>query len=123
MTMKCEHCNNEVQPRLVRNIISNGDSQVWLQCPRCDENIKGSANWIKHSAIIGGVDSLPIVNNYTFAGETCEVRGCYKPAEYHHWLPKYIASKSGFNSEEWPMGYLCKEHHVLWHKLIRGDDL
>jgi hypothetical protein len=101
---------------LVRNIISNGESQVYWQCLECLKSIDSPTKWISHSKLREhDIDphTLPVIENYS-GYEVCAV--CGEPGtELHHWAPRHLFSDE---ADQWPTSYLCRKHHNTWHDLV-----
>lgn len=114
----CTRCNRQVRARLVRNIATNGVSQVYWQCPLCNRSIDNPTKYIKHEPIKEygiDLDELPVIENYS-GSFLCAV--CQSPyAEYHHWLPRHLSEEADL----WPGAYLCQRHHAFWHQLLTPD--
>lgn len=113
----CEKCEKEMRCRLVRNIASNGVSQVYWICMMGAHGIsKRGAKFISHEKIrSAGFDpnDLPVIENYG-GYNICAV--CGDPlTEYNHWAPRFIF---GADAERWPGDYLCKAHHDEWHARV-----
>lgn len=51
--------------------------------------------------------------------EMCSVDECDKPGvDRHHFAPK---APFGYReAQRWPQAWLCKEHHVQWHRTMSG---
>lgn len=111
--MKCIHCNGENVKRM-RNIISNGDSQVFDWCIDCDKNARGAAIYLKHGDI-GDPEQYPIKENYYASAPRC-VRCGSRGAEYHHWAPKAVFGNA---ADLWPGDYLCQRCHDNWHDSVK----
>lgn len=53
---------------------------------------------------------------YNPRGFPCVVDGCDKTeSEWHHFAPYHLF---GVDADKWPAGYLCKQHHQQWHRLV-----
>lgn len=113
----CKKCDRTTRVKLVRTITTSGISQVYWQCPACNDNASGGAVYIKHEILRKykvEIDDLPVVNDYRSLENACVVCGALG-AERHHWAPRYLF---GDKAEEYPTAYLCNYHHMLWHKLV-----
>lgn len=114
----CPHCSGSLfkpsKPAIVRTVIGNGDSQVWVTCEACGKNINGPGIFIPH-ALISDLENIPIAKNYSTDSPACEVSGCERPGELHHWACQSIFGQRAW---DWPMSYLCRVHHVEWHQLV-----
>ena len=42
----------------------------------------------------------------------------YVQIEAHHIMPRHIAAAHGVRADHWPIVFLCREHHMQWHRLV-----
>lgn len=122
---RCERCNHIKPVVLRRNVASNGVNQFFWWCSNCEKPaIKGSKlighevinHWINGGLLRATVDDIPVVNDYS-TKQFCEVCGV-QGAEVHHFAPQALADLFGDNWYLWPVAYLCKPHHDLWHSVV-----
>ena len=106
----------------------NGNLNTHLNCATCGENGEAA----NRSAIphrLFPPDRLPVYRDNSCTrcrgagcsecADLCTVRGCKTfGVEFHHWLPRHIAKRHGLDAGDWPVGTLCREHHMLWHNLV-----
>ncbi|MDA0312358.1 MAG: hypothetical protein O2992_09615 [Gemmatimonadetes bacterium] len=59
------------------------------------------------------IDSLELVKDNRTGDHPCERCGCAE-TESHHWAPRYLFD----DAEDWPMGYLCRDCHRVWHDIV-----
>lgn len=110
--MTCVHCGGSNVQRM-RNIITNGDSQVFDWCLDCDKNANGNAAYLKRSET-GDPEQYPVKENYLKDAPRC-VKCGERGAEYHHWYPQHIDARI---AQQWPGDYLCRKCHSLWHETM-----
>ena len=113
----CERCNGEQLARLVRIISASGVSMVSWNCIAGSHAIDRPMKYISHETIRAttsiDIDRLPVMENYS-GREICAV--CGNPyTELHHFAPRHLF---GNDADNWPMAYLCKKHHDLWHAIV-----
>lgn len=110
--MKCIVCGSNNIER-VRNIASNGASQVFELCLVCGKNARGKAIYLKREET-GKPEQYRVINDYRENAPACERCGSKIGSEYHHWAPQHIFA----DANNWPGSYLCVPCHMLWHKTM-----
>jgi len=125
---RCKKCNQLCQGEVVQQLCNRNVSHWYIVCEKCfggrTHNIP--ANTIKYLDI----DDHKVQDHRCqhCAGQgcpncevnPCQVKECTTPhhlVEQHHFAPK-----RRFGLEEanrWPQGYLCKQHHDVWHEVMR----
>ena len=112
--MNCPHCKyGEVE--VYRLTISNGSQVATERCNVCGRVPNRSRPFLPKKDI-PNFESLPLFDDFTADAPACEVLGCQnKGTEYHHYAPRHLFE----DAELWVTGFLCKEHHMLWHKKTR----
>lgn len=109
--MLCEHCN--VPGIVYRQTNGNGAFVIVERCPKCRRNTRPGQPFLSKKGI-ENIDALPMFVDFMEQSEPCSVFGCErKDTEYHHFAPRHLFE----DAEDWPGAYLCKYHHMLWHKL------
>jgi len=109
--MRCKNCN--INCILYKQINASGAVVVVERCPDCGRNPNKGHPFLPKAE---GWESLPLFEDYSIGAEPCAVRGCTNiGTEYHHFSPRHIFE----DADDWPTGYLCKEHHKEWHKRTR----
>ena len=118
--LPCAKCNKPTKLR--RNIVSNGDSQFFWWCYRC-ERMTPAGTFLKHDEVIAITqafaatpDDIPVLNNYAKLVK-CVVCGA-KGAELHHFAPQTWRERFGNNWSHWPTALLCRRCHLLWHQIV-----
>ena len=111
----CKKCNSLSFVRLVRDITSNGISQIYWQCQVHHGGIHSPRKNIKHEKVKSleiVIENLPVINNNSefFVCKKCGAIG----AANHHWSPKHLFE----DAEDWPQDYLCNECHDKWHNIV-----
>jgi hypothetical protein len=49
----------------------------------------------------------------------CAYRDCLNPGiDMHHWAPRNVFGY--WDCDNWPVSYLCKDHHREWHARMDG---
>ena len=117
----CTHCGG-CKVKLRRQVASSGVSQVAWRCLECDRWAENPPIWLSHAVLNSAlarwqakVTDLEIIADYS-ADHPCII--CGRPGEDHHWAPQALAKNFGDDWPLWPMAYLCKEHHDLWHRTV-----
>lgn len=110
--MICVNCGSNNIER-VRNIASNGASQVFELCLDCEKNSRGPAIYLKREET-GKPEQYRVVNDYRKDAPACSRCGATIGSEYHHWAPQHIFS----DANSWPGNYLCVPCHIEWHKTM-----
>ena len=94
-------------------IAGNGSYQV---VPWCDECEHWSSMAIPHNGY--RISDLPVIADNRGTLGRCSRRGCEREAvEDHHFAPRAVF---GQDADEWPRALLCVEHHIEWHRRMRG---
>jgi hypothetical protein len=112
----CQKCNREQRVKLVRNITSNGASQVYWLCQFHDGAITTPRQSIAHDKLrTAGIDInlLPVIYNNS-VHFICAVCGAVGAAN-HHFAPRFLF---GDECEKWAQDYLCEKCHARWHNLV-----
>ena len=118
-TKFCYRCNRTVEAELVRNTASNGAVQVWQRCKRCNNNVRRGGAFVPHRELGIEIEFIPIVNDYRDPAQKCEFYGCEEiGTEMHHWAPRHLFI---FDADKWPVSYLCKYHHKIWHDTVTPE--
>ena len=86
---------------------NNGARQAWQRCRRCGRMSKPLP---KGATIF----DLCLRNNVTDGTPPCDRCGSTTGTETHHWAPEAIFE----DSDEWPVAYLCRPCHGLWHQAM-----
>lgn len=110
--MICTWCGSTDVER-VRNIISNGTSQVYELCLKCNRNARGKAIYLAH-ADLGDITQYRVINDYCKTAPACDHCGSTEGTEFHHWAPQHIFQDANY----WPGAYLCRTCHRLWAKTL-----
>jgi hypothetical protein len=125
---ECNKCSKKNNVKLRRNVISNGDNQVFWYCTGCKCYAEKPARWLHHALVNeliakhgATIANIPILSDYRDPQQPCAICGEYG-TEYNHWMPQMLAEREDV-APEWPrwadMGaYLCRKHHILWHDLV-----
>lgn len=101
---------------LEKKVIANGTIQVTAYAHQTagsycrDKYIQHVKQSIIPQEIL---DSIPISKDYSRDNPPCAVCGA-RGTELHHWLPQHLSDKANF----WPTNYLCRPHHLYWHRII-----
>jgi len=113
--MKCPYCGTKCV--VYRQINANGAKVVVERCPDCRRNPNAKKPFLKVSDY--DWESLPLFEDASEYSEPCSVRGCTNVGtELHHFAPVHLFD----DAWNWPMEYLCKEHHKEWHeKTLTGS--
>lgn len=110
--MICPHC--KIDCNMYRQINQSGSKVVVERCPKCRRNPNNGKPFYSKKGY--DWDSLPLFEDYTINSPKCEVKGCTNTGvEYHHFSPRHLFE----NCDDWPTGWLCKPHHIEWHKKTR----
>jgi hypothetical protein len=110
--MNCPYC--KIEGVMYRMILSSGAIVVTQRCPKCGISTGEKLFFPKKD--IPDIDKLPLYADNTIHSEPCAVKDCKnKGTEYHHWAPRHLFE----NADDWPFSYLCREHHILWHKMTK----
>lgn len=107
--MVCKRCKTECV--IYKQVNRNGAKVVVERCPVCGRN----PNTGKPFLTVKDYDweSLPLLQDLTPDAPVCEYLGCQnKGTEYHHFAPRHLFD----DADSWTTGYLCKEHHRIWHE-------
>ena len=125
---RCKKCNQLCQGEVVQQLCNRNVSHWYIVCEKCfggrTHNIP--ANTIKYLDI----DDHKVQDHRCqhCAGQgcpncevnPCQVKQCTTPhhlVERHHFAPK---RRFGLEeADRWPQGYLCKQHHDVWHEVMR----
>lgn len=123
-------------------IASNGVRMYHFRCARCrrSHGSSGIATSISHAAAQAWADSnclslddVPVWSDHRDEKKVCAVRGCDSfDVERHHWAPRHLFDDTAFvpdgewaeggyywyESELWPVSYLCRKHHQEWHRRV-----
>jgi len=111
--MKCKNCK-DVECKIYKQYNRSGSVVVVERCPSCRRNPNPQRAFLPKKEY--NLDDLPLFEDYTEDAHGCEVNGCTnRGSEYHHFAPEHLFED--FN--DWPTGWLCMEHHDLWHKITR----
>lgn len=106
----------------------NGVRQVKAQCPVCGE-LSGA---ISYRDLPRRPDEYPVVqdNLGRYGQRPCVVEGCSdaERSELHHFAPRSVFDNGGWGprgpekpeADRWPMAWLCRSHHVEWHRRMVG---
>ena len=134
----CAHCGQTESVQLVRTVQMNCESLVYWWCHACERRtVKSSGLNYKHPDVLrylayvrvrwpnrqhpAGIDDVPVLfDNRT--QEPCAVCGEHGGVEYHHFMPQAFRNHLDVAPywQAWDKqgAYLCRDHHVLWHKLV-----
>ena len=109
--MICKTCNIDSQP--FRYIFKNGAKAVTDRCPECMKCPNPNRAFLPMREY--DWNTLPLYKDDKDNCIPCSYIGCEnKGTELHHFAPKQFFQ----DADNWPMNYLCKYHHDLWHKTI-----
>jgi hypothetical protein len=88
----------------------NGVTHAFLQCPECG----AEAGPMTKAEVLARTPGAPIRRKAT--NPQCQVAGCHNfDTEWHHFAPVHLFP----DPDAWPMAWLCRAHHGLWHKLTQ----
>lgn len=109
----CPDCG-EAKLEVVRHVMRSGQEHIGAWCHDCKRwgTLKGETGlWPKKERFTWCYDGLRVVDDNP--KPECQVEGCTNEgAELHHWAPRKLFAGE---CEQWPKGWLCKEHHARWH--------
>lgn len=108
---KCT-CNNILKRVVVKMVTRVKIDVVVVWCTSCGRKTRT----LPYSKL-GELDKryVPSISDYAIEGiNICGVNGCNENgAAEHHYAPSHIFGEA---ASDWPIGYLCREHHSEWHK-------
>ena len=118
-TVVCDHSDAV----LSRVVTSNGDARYLWWCRECSTNVtkltgRHGGAWLpkQHRDLAGvDLDSLPLAYADTVYRMCQGPCGRVALCELHHWAPRKFF---GDNADIWPLGYLCRGCHELWHSRV-----
>lgn len=112
-TGKCPKCKIGFQ--VYAFIMLNGSKTVVDKCPRCGRD--GDLNQPYLPSKDYDWEMLPLWEDRSKDSPKCSYLNCNNKegVELHHFAPK---ATFGEDADNWPVAYLCKIHHNLWHKKI-----
>lgn len=106
---------------MARKIGSSGTSYYALWCKDCERWVESPPRWIKHAIIERALERQGIkVENIYVVGDDSHSTPCIicgAPGEWHHWAPQALSHHLG-EWPHWPCAYLCRHHHLQWHKAV-----
>jgi len=104
---------------LSRGEAADNHVQAFWWCGFCDTMGTPKHPFVsRHTMAAAGIEigELPVVlrfpNGYKPVCERCGHEG----AQLHHWAPQALFE----DAWDWPMSYLCRQCHALWHKRVRA---
>lgn len=117
---KCETCGY-ISGHFMRQIFANGSENLVFVCRLCKRHMSKSRAFWPKAIYWGRWEDLPVFHNAQAGGCPCWVQGCGNTdTELHHFAPKEFWGK---DAEAWPMAYLCRYHHRMWHDVMSGAKL
>jgi hypothetical protein len=104
---ECRHADGTATFARVDSI-----GQFWRfeGCRRCGERLG-------KETVSARDETLAVVQDLRRVNPPCVVCGQWG-TEFHHWAPKELFGRT--EAEHWPTAWLCREHHVYWHKVMQG---
>ena len=124
---RCKKCNIMCEGDVVQRLCNRNVSHWYIMCTHCE----GRTTFIAGNAIKWlDIDDHKVQDDRCqhCAGQgcpncevnPCQYQGCTTPhhlVERHHFAPK---ARFGYEeADRWPQGYLCKQHHDVWHEVMR----
>jgi hypothetical protein len=107
--MRCKICNTNCI--IYRQINTSGSRVVVERCPNCGRNPNTGRPFL--SVKDYDWESLPLLEDLSLSASPCAVIGCTNTGtEFHHFAPRHLFD----NSDDWPVAWLCREHHREWHE-------
>ncbi len=109
----CPDCGDRTV--IYRQINRNGGKVVAERCPSCKKNPNKGRPFLSKK-LVENWDLLPLLEDNMMYSSPCIYKGCEnKNTEYHHFAPRHLFQ----DFEKWPGGFLCMEHHSVWHKTTK----
>ena len=123
---RCKKCNIMCEGDVVQRLCNRNVSHWYIMCTHCE----GRTTFIAGNAIkYLDIDDHRVQDDRCShcAGQgcpncevnPCQYQGCTTPhhlVERHHFAPK---ARFGYEeADRWPQGYLCKQHHDVWHEVM-----
>jgi hypothetical protein len=114
LTMPCRRCCDP-EYEIVKTIQANGIDNWRLRCVGCGTVSGGHIEHVKIHRFVN-VNTAPTVRDGVDPRLTCARCGDNRGVELHHWAPCAVFD----DCCNWPMNYLCRRCHLLWHTRMNG---
>lgn len=100
-------------------IQANGVRKYVLKCPECRGSLGTPTKAIAAEMIRRGYEPVVLRVNPPIQYNPCAYRDCPQPGiDMHHWAPRNVFGC--WDCDNWPVSYLCKNHHKEWHNRMDG---
>jgi hypothetical protein len=110
-----------IHPSNILGVIIQGDGsrKYVLKCPECQRHLGTPTKSIAAEMIRRGYQPVVIRVRPPINYKPCSYRDCPKPGiDMHHWAPRNVFGY--WDCDNWPVSYLCKDHHREWHARMDG---
>jgi len=110
-----------VHPSNILGVIvqCNGIRKYVLKCQECHRSLGTPTKAIAAEMIRRGYEPVILRVNPPTDYNPCSYRDCPEPGiDMHHWAPRNVFGC--WDCDNWPVSYLCKDHHREWHTRMDG---
>ena len=112
----CVRCETNINVKRYKRRIVGNSWQVIDWCHVCNQI--ADMNAIISISAISNFNELPMCpDNFPQPSKVCVVCGSMDEVETHHWAPFKLF---GEEFVLWPVSYLCKECHLMWHRKMNA---
>lgn len=100
-------------------LLGDGTCKYVLKCPQCKRHLGDPTKKIAREMMRRGYRPVIIRTYEPISYPPCAYRDCPNPGiDRHHWAPRNVFGDA--DCDNWPVSYLCKDHHRHWHAEMDG---